>query len=130
LGEHFGFIDETLNPDLADITKHYLVPGYAFLVAYLGPTLVGTGALITESEGIGRIVRVSTSHTHRRKGVAKAIMRHLMDIARQRSYRYLLLSTNIDWEDAIGLYTHLGFREDARTTTGVRMILEVSSFDG
>src|SRR5438105_1557382 len=114
LGEHFGFIDETLNPDLADITNHYVIPGHAFLVAYIGSDLVGTGALIPENESTGRIVRVSTSYTHRRKGIAKAIMGHIMDIARQRGYERLLLSTTIGWEDAIGLYTHLGFIEYAR----------------
>src|SRR5437870_1312389 len=60
LGEHFGFIDETLNPDLADIMKCYIIPGHTFLVAYIGSNLVGTGALIRENEGSGRIVRVST----------------------------------------------------------------------
>lgn len=125
LGEHFGFIDETLNPDLADITNYYIIPGHAFLVGYIGPDLVGAGALISENENTGRIVRVSTSHTHRRKGIAKAIMKHLMDIAGQRGYRRLLLSTSIGWEDAIGLYTHLGFTEYARTTKGIHMLLEL-----
>lgn len=124
LGGHFGYIDETLNPDLTDIMASYIVPGSVFLVAYLGSALVGTGALIPEKEDIGRVVRVSTDHMHRRKGIAKTIMQHLLGIARQRGYRRVVISTNNGWEDAIGLYKYLGFIEEARSQLGVSMALD------
>ena len=44
LGEHFGFIDESLNPDLDDVMKSYVIPGHVFIVAHIGQDLVGTGA--------------------------------------------------------------------------------------
>lgn len=125
LGGHFGFIDETLNPDLTDIMKSYIIPGNVFLVAYLGSELVGTGALVLEKEHIGRVVRVSTSHLHRRKGIATTIMQHLLGIARQRGYRRVVISTNNGWEDAIGLYKYLGFAEEKRTPIGVNMALDL-----
>ena len=59
LGEHFGFIDETLNPDIDDITAHYIVPGHVFVVVQDGNDIVGKGALALKGEGIGQMVRVS-----------------------------------------------------------------------
>src|SRR5581483_5760501 len=125
LGGHFGYIDETLNPDLTDIMASYIIPGNVFLVAYLGSELVGTGALIPEKEDIGRVVRVSTDQMYRRKGIATTIMRHLLNIARQRGYRRVVISTNNGWEDAIGLYKYLGFIEEARNQPGVSMALDL-----
>ena len=125
LGEHFGFIDERLNPDLNDIMQSYIVPGYIFLVAYSGSDLVGTGALITEAEETGRIVRVSTHSTHRRKGIGQTIVKRLLALARERGYKRVVIETNIAWLDAIGLYEHLGFTEYARDSTCIHMALEL-----
>jgi ribosomal protein S18 acetylase RimI-like enzyme len=127
LGAHFGFIDETLNPDLNDIMANYVNVGHSFLVAYSGSNLVGTGALITEAEGVGRIVRVSTHRDYRRRGIGRAIVTRLLNQARERGYRRVLVSTNTDWYDAIGLYQRLGFVEYGRNEYGVGMSLEMSS---
>src|SRR5690349_8639040 len=57
LGGHFGFIDESRNPDLDDIMAHYVEPGNSFVVAQIDGSLVGTGALIAEGQYTGRLVR-------------------------------------------------------------------------
>ena len=54
LGEHFGWIDETCNPDLDDVTANYVEPGHVFLVAEIGGELVGTGGLIAEAATLSR----------------------------------------------------------------------------
>jgi ribosomal protein S18 acetylase RimI-like enzyme len=114
LGEHFGSIDETLNPDLDDITASYLAPGHLFLVAEQQQTLVGTGALLLLDNSNGQIVRVSTHHAYRRLGIARAICQQLIDHARQHGLRRLIVETNRDWHDAIGLYQNLGFQQYTR----------------
>lgn len=48
LGEHFGWIDETRNPDLDDITAHYTELGHIFVVAEINGELVGVTTLKTE----------------------------------------------------------------------------------
>ncbi len=74
LGEHFGWIDETRNQDLDNITVNYIERGSTFLLAEIDGTLVGTAALITESKDTGRIVRVSVSQMYRRKGIGRVLV--------------------------------------------------------
>ena len=125
LGEHFGNIDESLNPDLDDITASYIAQGHAFVVAQIDENLVGTGALIREDENIGRIARMSVRKQHRRRGVGRALTKHLIKMARGRGFKRLLVETNNDWDDAIGLYKHCGFIEYDLDDVSVHMGLDL-----
>jgi hypothetical protein len=60
LGEHFGSIDETRNPDLDDILHNYIRAGHVFVVGCMGREIVGTGALIRHSLRTSELVRIST----------------------------------------------------------------------
>jgi len=123
LGEHFGYLDVTLNPDLDDILHNYIIPGHIFVVAYMGRELVGTGALILHGEGISEMVRISTRKTYRRRGIGQAIVTSLVNVARQRGDRRIIAKTNASWHDAIHLYKRLGFVEYGRTALGVGLEL-------
>jgi GNAT superfamily N-acetyltransferase len=125
LGEHFGFIDESYNPDLNDIMAHYILPGQTFIVAELQGTIVGTGALISEGEGVGRIVRMSVARSERRKGIGQALIAHLIQRARECGFTRLVLETNLAWDDAMGFYRHCGFFEEYRTDTLAHLALEL-----
>lgn len=125
LGEHFGYIDETLNPDLDDIQAHYIEQGHTFLVAWSNTEIIGAGALINNEDGTGEIVRVSTHPGHRRKGVAQALIRQLLLVAQQRGDKQIYVATNNNWQEAITLYQRCGFVEQARSKTGVRLVLEI-----
>ncbi len=124
LGEHFGYIDESLNPDLDDIMTSYIVPGHVFVVVLSGSKLVGTGALIIKDDKAGQLVRISVHADHRREGIGRAVVKHLVEIAKKRNLVRVLVETNNDWYDAIGLYRHLGFIEYDRDAGGVYMALE------
>jgi GNAT superfamily N-acetyltransferase len=125
LGGHFGFIDQSLNPDLDDIMAHYVAPGNVFVVAHVEGQLVGTGALIAEGEYSGRIVRMSVRRDARRHGIGQALVAHLLALARKRRYTRVLVETNNDWQDAIGLYTRCGFAEYARDDVSVYLELNL-----
>ncbi len=122
LGEHFGWIDETRNPDLDDITANYIARGATFLIAEIDGQLVGTGALIAESADTGRIVRMSVSRLHRRKGIGRALVGQLLDVAKGKGFIQVRVSTDDGWEDAIGLYRHCGFSEYQRGERGVHLL--------
>jgi ribosomal protein S18 acetylase RimI-like enzyme len=123
LGEHFGYIDETLNPDLDDILHNYIIPGHVFVVACMGREIVGTGALISLGEGLSEMVRISTRKDYRRRGIGQAIITYLVNVSRQRDDRRIIVKTNASWHDAINLYKRLDFVEYGRTTIGVSLEL-------
>jgi GNAT superfamily N-acetyltransferase len=123
LGEHFGWIDETRNPDLDDIAANYIQRGNVFVVAKLGGELIGTGGLITVDVNTARIVRMSVSRNHRRKGIGRALVMHLLDVARQRGFVQILVSADIGWDNAIGLYTSCGLTERARDSVEIHFAL-------
>jgi len=108
LEERWGVLDPSLNPDLDDIATHYAAG--VFLVARVEGALVGTGALIPEDEGIGRIVRMSVLRRLRRRGIGTRILCALLDAARRSGYHTLVLETTETWDDAIAFYLSHGFR--------------------
>jgi ribosomal protein S18 acetylase RimI-like enzyme len=124
LGSHFGFIDETMNPDLDDIWQHYIVPGNIFVVAEMDSQIVGSGALIEEKEGVGRLVRMSVNPHHQRRGIGRTLVQHLIQKANEQGYQHLLVETNHDWYDAIGLYQSCGFCEYNRDEESIHFQLD------
>ena len=85
--------------------------GACFVIAEIAGDLAGTGALIEEAPGIGRLVRMSVSPVCRGKGLGRALVSYLLDEARNRGYHQVVCETNHDWHDAIGLYLACGFTE-------------------
>lgn len=113
LRERWGELDETKNADLDDIADYY-DDGF-FLVACLRDEVIGTGALIPEAAGVGRIVRMSVARTLRRQGVGRKILAALLEQAQAAGYRRVVLETTATWKDAIAFYSRHGFQ-----TVGVR----------
>lgn len=108
LRERWGKLDETKNPDLDDIADYYS-DGF-FLVAGLRDEVIGTGALIPEAAGVGRIVRMSVARPWRRQGVGQRILEALLERARAAGYRRVVLETTATWEDAVAFYRRHGFQ--------------------
>ena len=129
LGEHFGYIDETLNPDLDDILHNYIMAGHVFLVVYIGRELVGTGGLILHDEGISEMVRISTRKDYRRQGIGQSIISSLVNTAREQGSRRIIVETNADWYDAISLYKRLGFVEYRSTRDAVHLELLLDTLE-
>lgn len=124
LGEHFGFVDPRFNPDLDDIWRTYIQAGHYFIVAELAGELVGTGCLVRETAVTGRLIRMSVSQQHRRQGIGRQLVCHLLQKAKMLGYQQLLVETNHDWADAIGLYQAHGFVEYDRDEESIHMKLK------
>ena len=123
LGEHFGFINPTLNPDLVDIETSYLKRGYLFLIAEREGTMVGTGALVTESGDTARIVRLSVVRNQRGFGIGRLLVEHIIEAAKQGTFNQIVVETNHDWYPAIKLYESCGFRQFAKDEENVHLQL-------
>lgn len=83
----------------------------SFFTAWEGETLLGMGALKQIDATDGEIKSMRTDPAHVRKGVAAALLEHLIAIARQRGYTRLSLETGSGdaFEPALALYRKRGF---------------------
>ncbi|GLH69906.1 putative N-acetyltransferase YsnE [Geothrix rubra] len=87
-------------------------PGVTFWSAWSGPVLVGCGALKELSPVHGEVKSMRTASDHRRKGVAQAMLRHILGVAAARGYQRLSLETGAQpaFEPARRLYERFGFQ--------------------
>lgn len=87
-------------------------PGVTFWSAWQGPDLMGCGALKELDPAHGEIKSMRTVDRHLRKGVAAALLDHILAEARRRSYRRLSLETGsaAAFTPALALYEKFGFQ--------------------
>ncbi|AFM40438.1 acetyltransferase [Desulfosporosinus acidiphilus SJ4] len=87
-------------------------PEITFWSAWEGDELVGCGALKELDSQHGEIKSMRTSSFHRRKGVAKGVLQHIIEEAKRRGYQKLSLETgSMDaFEPARKLYIGFGFQ--------------------
>ena len=109
LGEHFGIIDESKNPDIDDIKATYLRGGSEFFVAELDGRIAGTAGLVFESATAARIVRMSVDAACRRRGIASALVATCKLAAQRHGAQDLRVFTEPHWVDAVGFYLSQGF---------------------
>lgn len=88
-------------------------PEIAFWTVWEGETLLGCGALKALAPNHGEIKSMRTAHAHRGKGVARAMLEHILDVARHRGYARLSLETGAQrqFDPARRLYARYGFVE-------------------
>jgi putative acetyltransferase len=86
-------------------------PDVTFWTAWSDGELLGCGALKALDRAHGEIKSMRTSTAHRRKGVARAMLQHIIDEARTRGYARLSLETGSQpaFEPARTLYRSFGF---------------------
>ena len=94
--------------DLESLRK----PEITFWSAWEADELVGCGALKELDRQHGEIKSMRTSSSHRRKGIAKGVLQHIIEEARRRGYQRLSLETSSmdTFEPARRLYTSFGFQ--------------------
>jgi len=107
--------------DLSGLRK----PDITFLSAWENETLLGFGALHALSSDHGEIKSMRTAPGQTRKGVAGTLLRHLLDLAKSRSYRRVSLETGAGetFRPAHSLYERFGF-----TTGGPFASYPISDF--
>ncbi len=86
-------------------------PEVAFWSAWENGELLGCAALKELDAGHGEIKSMRTSSRHRRKGVARRLLDHIVDEAARRGYSRLSLETGAmeAFEPARQLYARAGF---------------------
>jgi putative acetyltransferase len=89
-----------------------LDPAVTFFSARAGGRLLGVGALKELAPGHAEIKSMHTAEEARGRGVARALLDHLLRVARDRGVRRLSLETGSQpgFAPARALYTTAGFR--------------------
>jgi putative acetyltransferase len=113
LEEHLRSMHELSPPesvhalDLAALRR----PEITFWTAWSDGTLVGCGALKELDRGHGEVKSMRTAVSHRRSGVGRAMLEHIVAEARSRAYARLSLETgSMDaFLPARRLYESFGF---------------------
>lgn len=113
LEEHLRNMHELSPPesvhalDLSKLRK----PDISFWTVWEGRELLGCGALKELTATHGEIKSMRTSQAHRRRGVARALVTHIIGIAKSRAYERLSLETGSmqAFEPARALYASFGF---------------------
>jgi putative acetyltransferase len=113
LNEHLRNMFELSPPESVhalDIDK-LRQPAVTFWSAWEGPLLLGCGALKELDSKHGEIKSMRTPTVHRRKGVARAMLAHIIEVAKSRSYERLSLETGSmeAFKPAQKLYESFGF---------------------
>jgi putative acetyltransferase len=90
-------------------------PDITFWTVWDGNTLLGCGALKAQDATQGEIKSMRTAAAHRGKGVAAAMLAHIVQAAEQRGYTRLNLETGTQaqFAPARALYSGFGFTECA-----------------
>lgn len=86
-------------------------PGITFWSVWSDSELLGCGALKELGSAHGEVKSMRTASPHRRKGVGRAMLQHIIAEARRRSYARLSLETGSTsaFQPARTLYESFGF---------------------
>ncbi|KAM6180318.1 N-acetyltransferase family 8 member 3-like [Erethizon dorsatum] len=110
-------MNTSLSTDMADITKSYLSAcGSCFWVAESGGQVVGiVCALPKENPPLGkkqlRVFHLSVAMEHRGEGIVKALVRTVLQFARDQGCTEAVLCTSVLQYAAQGLYQSMGFQK-------------------
>ena len=107
LAEHWGEVDESLNPDVADLAASY--PDGRTVVVLDAGRIVGTGTVFPDGHGTVAIKRMSVAPAYRRRGVGRAIVVELVETARAWGVGRVVLETSAHWDDVVEFYQRCGF---------------------
>jgi putative acetyltransferase len=113
LERHLAFTLETSPPEHAfalDVDG-LLDPAITFYSFRASGKLLGVGAIKQLDLEHGEIKSMHTAQTARGRGVARAVLGHLLDVARSRGYRRVSLETGTmaEFAPARALYARAGF---------------------
>lgn len=113
LNEHLRNMYEISPPESVhalDLEK-LRAPEITFWSAWDGETLLGCGALKELDKRHGEVKSMRTPAALRRRGAGRAILAHIIEVARARSYRRLSLETGSmeAFRPAQTLYERFGF---------------------
>jgi ribosomal protein S18 acetylase RimI-like enzyme/DNA-binding MarR family transcriptional regulator len=105
----YFYVEEIDHRVLSNPETEILQPGGAILFAMLGEDVIGTCALMLETNGVYELTKMAVDERRQGLGIGRALMEAAIAEFRQRSGRRLFLETNSKLTPAIRLYESMGF---------------------
>lgn len=104
-------VDDTFGAGPGHNTDDYAAPHGIFLIARLGETVVGCGAIrpIKGAERVAEVKRMYVRPEARRQGIARHLLHALEEAARSVGYTAVRLTTGPSQKEASQLYQAVGF---------------------
>ena len=115
-GEYSGLVAEALcfqnfDQELDALPGQYAPPGGVLLIARDADAAAGCVALRRVDAGTGEMKRMYVREVYRGSGLGRRLAVEVIEEARKRNYKRVVLDTLPKLAPAIALYRDLGFRE-------------------
>lgn len=81
------------------------------LLIYDGNLAIASGGLKPVNDEIAELSRMYTDNNYRGQGLAKILIQKILDYAKEKGYKKIILDTWQESQSARKLYTSLGFKE-------------------
>ena len=104
--EFAAYVEQAIREELGRIGEYYRG---SFWVMDLGG-VVGMVGVERQSEEAAELRRMAVDRSHRRKGIARALLAHAEAFCRQQCYRKIVLNTSELQVEARRLYESSGYR--------------------
>jgi GNAT superfamily N-acetyltransferase len=101
--------EDELHSRYPDQTPSPLDPNARFVVAYVRGVPVGCGALAPFDTGVAEVKRMYVQPGHRRRGVARRVLRALERRAEASGLDSLIVETGVRQPEALALYEAEGY---------------------
>lgn len=101
---------DATNAIIDALPSPYVPPRGGLWVAYVDCEPAGSAALRELEQCIAEVKRMYVAPAHRKKGVARALLRHVLTEAKNRGYTTVRLGTLTTMSAAQALYESEGFR--------------------
>jgi GNAT superfamily N-acetyltransferase len=102
---------QNFKEEIDTLPGNYASPEGCILLAYFKNNLAGCVALRKLQDDICEMKRLYVRHKYRGKNIGKALSKGIIHQAKKIGYKYMRLDTLPFMEEAITLYTNLGFKE-------------------
>jgi putative acetyltransferase len=108
--EHYGLFEPGDRPYLEQPRQKIIEPGGEIFFALRGSEVVGTCAALPRDQTTVELVKLAVLESARGRGLGRKLTEAVIEWARRRQARKLVLVSSTKLQQALRLYERLGFR--------------------